>query len=496
MQRKFFLIAGALALLAVFLWGAALGYAEVGQARDELPVGAYVPGEVLVKFMDTPTQRGRGVLRGAAAAEFVERLPAPARLALAEIQGEVLRVNADLGILRVRLRGPLTVEKAVQKLRQNLAVEYAQPNHLFRTLAAPNDPNFKKQWALNNTGQKITVNFFMYIYGTPDADIDWLEAWNSFGTSPAAETVVVVIDTGVQYTHPDLATRMWKNSGEVAGNGVDDDGNGIVDDVYGMNAIPLTNTGNPADDNGHGTHVAGIAAAQTNNKAGVAGVAWNAKIMALKFLNSQGSGSEFDAVECITYARNMKQARNIPRMVMNASWGAYENLNLPPFYIPPPPEAVAALYEAIQAAGNDGILFVAAAGNDGVNIDTEQYKMVPAGFDLDNIISVGGSDEDDEISSLYWASNYGPQRVDLFAPGNEIYSTVPTNKYGFKSGTSMAAPHVSGAAALVWGRFTANNHLEIKSRILNNVDPGGVRGKITTGVCVTGGRLNLNKALQ
>ncbi|MCL6621621.1 MAG: hypothetical protein K6T55_05910 [Syntrophobacterales bacterium] len=145
MQRKWFLWAGALVFLAVLLWGAGVGKAEVTQEGDEFPVGAYVPGEVLVKFADTPVQRGRGVLRGAAAAEFLERLPAPARLALAEIQRKVLRVNADLGILRVRLRGRLTVEKAVQKLRQNLAVEYAQPNHLFRTLAAPNDPNFKRQ---------------------------------------------------------------------------------------------------------------------------------------------------------------------------------------------------------------------------------------------------------------------------------------------------------------------------------------------------------------
>jgi len=488
MQRKWFLWAGALVFLAVFLWGAALGYAEVVQDREELPVGAYVPGEVLVKFADTPVQRGRGVLRGAAAVEFLERLPAPARLALAEIQGEVLRVNADLGILRVRLRGRLTVEKAVQKLRQNLAVEYAQPNHIFRTLAAPNDPNFTRQWALDNTGQKIMVNFFMYIYGiygTPDADIDWLEAWESFGPSPTAETVVVVLDTGVQYTHPDLVNRMWKNPEEVAGDKKDNDRNGIVDDVYGMNAIPTVPTGNPADDNGHGTHVAGIAAAQTNNTAGVAGVAWNARIMALKFLDRNGNGSEFDAVECITYALNMKRDKNIPRMVMNASWGAYVNLNLPPFYIPPTPQAVAALYEAIQRAGNDG-----------VNIDTEQYKMIPAGFNLDNIISVGGSSEDDDISTIFWASNYGPQSVDLFAPGNEIYSTVPTNKYAFKSGTSMAAPHVSGAAALVWGKFQNDNHLQIKSRILNTVDPGGMQNKITTDVCVTGGRLNLNRALQ
>ncbi len=494
MSKGVYRALGVLALLLLLLVSAPLAWAEV-QAEDGAFSGdSYVSGEVLVKFFDTPVQRGRGVLRGPEAAAFAEKLPAPARLALAEVQGQVLRANVDLGLLRVKLKGRLTTEEAVAKLRRHFAVEYAQPNHIFRTLAAPNAPSFTKQWALNNTGQKIKLNFFMYIYGTPDADLDWLEAWNSFGGT-GQETVVVVIDTGVQYTHPDLKNRMWTNTGEIAGNGKDDDGNGFVDDVYGINTVPNPNTGNPADDNGHGTHVAGIAAAQANNKAGVAGVAWNAKIMALKFLNSQGSGSEFDAVECITYALNMKQARNIPRMVMNASWGAYPNLDLPPFFIPPDPAGVQALYEAIQAAGHAGVLLVAAAGNDGVNIDQETYKMVPAGFDLDNIISVGGSDEDDETSTPFWASNYGPVSVDLFAPGNEIYSTITGSRYGFKSGTSMAAPHVSGAAALVWGRFSDSSHLEVKARILDTVDPGGVRNKITTALCVSGGRLNVNRAL-
>lgn len=294
-------------------------------------------------------------------------------------------------------------------------------------------------------------------------------AWNL--TTGSKSVVVGVIDTGIDYNHPDLAANVWKNPGEIAGNGIDDDGNGFVDDVYGFNFV--SNTGNVMDDNGHGTHVSGTIAAVGNNSRGVVGVNWNTSVMALKFLDNTGSGYISNAILAVNYATMMKSRYGVNIKVLNNSWGGggYS----------------AALDSAIQASNNAGILFVAAAGNSGTNNDTTaQY---PANFTSPNVISVAASDQNDQLASF---SCYGASTVDLAAPGVSIYSTLPNNRYGIYSGTSMATPLVSGVAALAWAYKPNASVTDIRNALLNGVDHiSSLSGKVASG-----GRLNAYNTLQ
>jgi subtilisin family serine protease len=478
----------------------------VSGALAQLPVvpgitplkSKFVSGEVLVKFHGAPPGKSHGSLRGAQALEYADFLPARARFALEEIRGKAVRAFPQLGVLQVKLPSDLPVQEALEMLKQSGAVEHAEPNFLFFAYrkpskppapvpvpqALPNDEFFYLQWALDNTGQTIYQDWFLRVYGTKDADIDAPEAWAI--RTDGSDTLVVLIDTGVDYNHPDLAANMWVNEAEAYGmSGFDDDENGYKDDIHGINAI--TGSGDPMDDQGHGTHCAGIIGAEGDNGIGVSGVNWKAQIMALKFLNEEGSGSEADAIECIEYALNVKQQKPYPRMVMSNSWGAYLK--------PEDQEAPVFLENAISLAGQAGVIFVAAAGNDGVNIDV--HSFYPAGYALNNIITVGASDEDDKVSFYNFASNYGAKSVDLFAPGTWIASTyLTTSFYGpyvYLDGTSMAAPHVSGAAALVWSQSPTADYTTIKSFILNNVDK---KKQAFFKKCVTGGRLNLYNALK
>ncbi len=286
----------------------------------------------------------------------------------------------------------LTTQELINILRKDPNVELVSPNYIYRAFAVPNDPRFGDLWGLNNTGQTG---------GTPDADIDAPEAWNT--TTGSSSVVIAVIDTGVDYTHEDLAANMWVNPGENCTNGIDDDGNGYVDDCYGIDTA--NNDSDPMDDNGHGTHVAGTIAAVGNNGVGVTGVNWSAKIMALKFLAADGSGSTAGAIECIEYAVNMK-IKGVNVVAINASWGG--------------PNFDPLLRDAIAAAGDAGILFVAAAGNEGN--DNDSTPSYPASYDLPNIISVAATDHNDQLATF---SNYGATSVDLAAPGVDILSTVP-----------------------------------------------------------------------
>ncbi len=476
------------------------------------PVKKYVPGEILVKFKDAPAH-GRGILSGPALEDFLVRLPAQARFALGELRGRALQAFPRIGVLRVGLPMESSVNQAIEELKRSGTVDYAEPNFIFRALPkpspspkppasplSPNDELFNKQWALDNYGQRIFDIGWFYVWGTKDADIDAPEAWykrTSSATNDGRETIVVVIDTGVQYDHPDLVANMWTNPGnpwenppkppEIPGDGIDNDGNDYVDDVHGINTLALNpdysafgyKEGDPMDDQGHGTHVAGIIGAKGDNMAGVSGINWSTKIMALKFLDADGYGKSSDAITCMEYALAKKGSN---RMVINASWGEYE-------YSTP-------LYDEIVEAGNEGVLFVAAAGNDGYNADGT--PMYPACYNANNIICVGASDEDDLKASF---SNYGAVNVDLFAPGTWILSTYPypswyATPYEYLDGTSMAAPHVSGACALVWAHRDQSKGItstpqEIKNLILNNVD----KKRSFSNKCKTGGRLNLYKAL-
>ncbi len=350
----------------------------------------------------------------------------------------------------------MNVKAALKSFNGSSEVLYAQPDYACQACNIPNDPLLSYLWGMDNTGQTG---------GTPDADIDAPEAWDM--STGDGSVVVAVIDTGVDYTHPDLDDNMWVNSGEIADNGVDDDGNGYIDDVYGYDF--RNGDADPMDDNSyygiyHGTHCAGTVGAEGNNGEGVAGVCWDVRIMALKFLNWQGSGWNSDAIDCIDYA--IQNGAN----VISASWGGggYSQ----------------ALKDAIDDAGANGIVFVVAAGNSSLNADS--IPFYPACYDSDNIISVISTDDNDALSSF---SNYGLLSTDLGAPGSDIYSCEPGGGYHYLDGTSMAAPCVAGACALLLSVNPDLSVAEIKQTLMDTVDP------TLTGVCASGGRLNLASAV-
>jgi len=307
--------------------------------------------------------------------------------------------------------------------------------------------------------------FYSLLYG-----VGAVSAPTAWATTTGVGAVVAVVDTGVKYDHEDLSANIAINSAETPGNSIDDDGNGYIDDYYGLNAItytgPSSSSGNPTDDNGHGTHVSGTIAAVGNNATGVIGIAYGAKILAVKALAANGSGSISDVIEGIDYA----VARGVD--VINLSLGS--------------PSNVPALEASLERARDQGVLVVAAAGNHGVNIDsTPSY---PAAYQLTNLISVAATDSADAIT---YFSNFGAGAVHVAAPGDEIASTYFTGSYAFLSGTSMAAPHVAGVAALVKSANSALGAASIKDIILNNVDLiAGLAGKVSTG-----GRVNAARAV-
>lgn len=291
-----------------------------------------------------------------------------------------------------------------------------------------------KQWPLDNTGTSG---------GIAGSDIDALKGWAL--KADASDVVVAVIDTGVNYFHQDLTANMWSNQGEIPDDGIDNDGNGYIDDYYGIDTY--NRDSDPGDDNGHGTHCAGIIGADGNNDFGITGVAPSVKIMSLKFLSQTGVGFTSDALETIDYAKN-KGAD-----ILNLSWGspAYSQL----------------LKELLESCGQDGMIVVAAAGNNADNIDNR--KIYPASFDLDNLLTVAATDDTDELAAF---SNYGPFSVDMAAPGNNVYSTWAgsSDAYSTSSGTSMAAPHASGALALVRSLHGGEAPFSSIARLLNGAE--------------------------
>jgi subtilisin-like proprotein convertase family protein len=346
-------------------------------------------------------------------------------------------------------------------LSANPNIAYFEPNlRIWSIDVTPNDSRLSELWGMNNTGQTG---------GGDDSDIDAFEAWDV--TTGSGSVVVGVIDTGVDYNHPDLAANIWTNPGEIAGNNLDDDGNGFVDDVHGYDFA--NNDGDPMDDQAHGTHVSGTIAAVGNNQIGVSGVNWSSSIMALKFLDAGGSGSTANAVRAVNYATMMRQQYGINVRVTNNSWGG-GGFNQ-------------ALEEAIEAGAGQGILFVAAAGNDGEDNDLAPH--FPANFDVPSIISVAATDHLDALARF---SNFGAQSVDVAAPGESILSTLPNNSYGVFSGTSMATPHVSGVAALAWSLAPDATLNQVRDAITGGADPV----ESLDGRLATGGRLNARETLN
>lgn len=346
----------------------------------------------------------------------------------------------------------------INTLRATGEFEYVEPDIAYHISLVPNDSRFLDGtlWGLRNQGQQG---------GKAGADINAVPAWDI--TTGSTNIIVAVTDTGIRYTHQDLAAQMWVNSAEIPGNGIDDDGDGYIDDVYGINAF--TGSGDPMDDHGHGSHCAGTIGAAANDNHPHVGVAWKVRLMALKCFDSQGSGFSTTEIDCINYA--VKHGAQI----ISASWGGRGFSQ--------------ALYDSISNARKNGVLFVAAAGNDGVDNDKDPHY--PSSFDLDNIISVAALDRSDKLADF---SNYGLVSVDIGAPGVDIFSCWMDSdtSYNIISGTSMATPHVSGVAALVWGQNTNRSMVEVRTRILRSAVPiPALAGKVTTG-----GRANVFRALQ
>lgn len=349
------------------------------------------------------------------------------------------------------------VPALVRRYQQSGLVEFAEPDYAVDLVGAPNDPSFLdgSLWHLQNDGQSG---------GTPGADIGAVDAWNTLST--ASNVIVAVVDSGIRYTHQDLRPNMWVNPGEIPGNGVDDDGDGFVDDVYGINAA--ANNGNPIDVLSHGTQVAGLIGAVGNNGLGVVGVAWRVRLMACRFFDDAGNGFLSDAVQAIDYAR-AKGAH-----IINASFVSTANSS--------------ALSSAINSCRAAGIIFVAAAGND--TQDNDVTPHYPASYNLDNIVAVAATTRNDLLAGF---SDFGATSVDLAAPGEALLTTYNSadDAYKWNSGTSFSAPITAGAFALMRARYPSETYRQLIDRVLAAVDPL----PSLTGRCVTGGRLNLARAL-
>jgi subtilisin family serine protease len=342
-------------------------------------------------------------------------------------------------------------------------VEYAEPNYEINLEEAnegplvpvlPHDPQFNDQWALANSGQRG---------GKQGADISATLAWAT--TTGTDKVVVAVLDTGVDYTHEDLVENMWVRPATMAP--YHDDELGTIDDLNGFNAVDTA--ADPMDDNGHGTHCAGIIGAEGENNVGIAGVNWKVQIMPLKFLNAGGSGSTKDAIEAINYVINRKKA-GVNVRIISASWGSTMKSR--------------ALGDVIRKAYENDILFVAAAGNS--SVDNDRTPHYPSSYP--NVISVAALDRNDQLASF---SNFGVKSVMIGAPGVDILSTWLDNEYEEKSGTSMATPVVSGVAALILAKHPQMSAVDLSKRLMNSTDPIiALKGKT-----VTGGRINAAKAI-
>ena len=352
----------------------------------------------------------------------------------------------------------MSTKDAIALLKSHQAIEYVEPDYQVSIARTPDDPRFDELWGLNNDGQTG---------GTADADIDAVEAWDI--STGSRDVVVGVIDTGIDYSHSDLASNMWVNSSEIPGDGIDNDGNGFIDDVHGINAI--TDSGDPMDDEGHGTHVSGTIGASGGNGIGVVGVNHEVSLVGCKFLDAAGNGSTSDAIKCIDYMVSLKNS-GVNLRVLNNSWGGggYSQ----------------ALADAIASSEAADLLFVAAAGND--TIDNDVNPHCPSNYENASVLSVASTDQTDGIS---WFSHYGLTSVDMGAPGSAILSTTPGESYASYSGTSMATPHVAGAAALVLSINPELSTQELKDLLMNSGDANAA----LQGVTVAGTRLNVNQAL-
>ena len=400
--------------------------------RSAAPVRAsrWVAGEVVVRYR-ADVAAGR-------------------RASIADQMGSEARTLPVRGAELLKLEDGQSVSSAIDELEARPEVLYAEPNYVVTAARVPNDPGFARTWGLHSSN---------------DVDIDAPEAWAV--TTGSSDVTVAIVDTGVDYNHPDLAPNVWRNPGESGSgketNGIDDDRNGLVDDHRGWDFADGDR--DPIDVHGHGTHVAGTVGARGNDGIGVSGVNWDVQLMPLRVLGANGSGSTADVASAIRYA-----AAN-GASVVNASLGG--------------PDYSRMVADAIAAS--PGVLVVAAAGNDGTNNDTT--ASYPCNLSSANVVCVAAHTSGDALADF---SNYGATSVDLGAPGSMIYSTVLNGAYGWYSGTSMATPHVAGAAALLWSAMPAASVGSVRSALLQGVDGSSAM----TGRVATGGRLNVHTALR
>ena len=423
-----------------------------GAMNTEVP---FVPGEVLVKVK--PGLMGKFLAKKS----FLG----------AEVRKELRLLAGNYLLLESSGSSTLSLVSELQKMPE---VSFAEPNYIYKAINSvptlssiltgtisersssmgPNDPLYGKLWGLNNTGsnEPDRTGGTSTTPGVEGSDVDAEKAWGI--TRGSKNVVIAVIDTGIDYNHPDLQNNLWVNTMEIPGNNIDDDGNGYIDDIHGWNAEK--DNGNPMDGNSHGTHCAGTIGAEHNNGVGVAGVMGEVSLMAVKFLSDSGSGSLADAVEAIDYATRM----NVD--VMSNSWGGGGFSK--------------ALEDAITAAKNKGIMFVAAAGNNGTNNDTS--PTYPSNYQVDNVVSVASHNAQDTMSSF---SCFGKRTVHVAAPGSNVLSSTPNGQYKVLSGTSMATPHVSGVIGLLLSESGRLPVLEVRNRLMATTTPSQAFKKTTKG---------------
>jgi subtilisin family serine protease len=450
-RRRIRWLGSAIALLVVWLaTTAVLTAAPSSQVSPAPPSARYVPDEILVRYRDGVGELEKRAARGRAGAAIKERLSAR-------------RENGKGDLELAKLPSGETVPGAIQKLQHDRAVVYAEPNWIYTHTATANDPYFADNQLWGMYGPKSTP---ANEYGSQAA-----QAWASEKTG-SRSVYVGVIDEGIDINHPDLRENIWTNPNEIPGNGLDDDGNGYVDDLHGWDYYNGDNSVyDPANGDHHGTHVAGTIGATGGNGRGVAGVSWKVTLIPLKFLGPDG-GYTSDAVKALDYLVQLKTTRGLNVVASNNSWGGGGFSQ--------------SLYDAIQRTNQAGMLFIAAAGNDNRNNDSRAHY--PSNYDLSNVIAVASITSSGGKSSF---SNYGATKVHLGAPGSSIWSTSPGSDYESMSGTSMATPHVTGAVALYASEHPGASATQIKNALLENT----TATSSLAGKTVTGGRLSLCEML-
>ena len=390
-----------------------------GDVAERAAGTKFHPTRILVRYKDGTSRQTMMAVHAAAQAQLLRELP-------------IVK-----GLHAVEIGAGRTIAETLQYYRKDPNVLYAEPDYYVHIVAAPNDPQFSSQWSLQNTGQSG---------GTVGADIHAVQAWGL--STGSANVVVGVLDTGVDYNHPDLAANIWTSPAGFTATTAFGEQVQCPAGTHGFNMVAATC--DPLDDNGHGTHVSGTIGALGNNGAGVAGINWQVQILPCKFLNIDGGGFTEAAIACLGLMKQLKDS-GVNIVVTNNSWGGGDSSQ--------------ALHDAIVSAMLDGMLFVAAAGNDFANNDV--FPTYPANFYVPNIISVAATDRNDTVVTF---SNVGRRTVHIAAPGRDILSTLPNNSYGMDSGTSMATPHVTGVAALLKAQNPNLDWRGIKNLILSGGD--------------------------